>query len=916
MANTTERTDLKELGESPVYETIESVLFWLKKLDAGEEIGEEQLGKLKEATGKVLESRGWKKEVDISDKKQRRDVLVFLERIDENEAGEEEATTETTEEEVVEMGSKSLTSKELAVLVAEYEAAVRAGELRELAAERFQEATGFNIEGFLSHEKELYRKSLEVMEGEEVSMKKLNEVAREITAEKFVLTDELEKAGIENAPILAEKVTVEAIGIMTEGKVDIEKIRKKIRRRLKGVEAGKRVEMVERIIEKVATARVKIEGSKVVKKMVEELMGAGVRVEKEKLEKVVENIMIESWRNNVSLSDSNLVEEVSKINGGEIPQEMATIIRKAELKKKVARETNKRVFEIEEGRVLKEKIVTAVIATKGNEGVNRKQAVFYARFIVNGFYRNNPATGLRDEMRATVSEEGFRKGRTVDEVFRETKALWGLLQQGGIKEKIAMFKRFSETLKLSGADEIGACRAANGIMKILSKNPRMVKTLEMARKVIRIEESMGNWQGKALMWIGRRIGSEGIQKIGSEMVGGVVMREVVRNSMIIIGKQGLTQGTNIIGSSLISGGSAKLAEVAVSLMAKKGAGGLVAKGAVWLAGVLGGVSGPPGWVVAAVVWVGSKVLGAVKKGITKVREGLEKAGIYIPVATQIQRLFSWAGRQFKKLPIVGEFLSNIVVGAGDFLYALGGIMMATMTVAVAPVIIGLFLFLTILLPTISSPMISSLVGPVNMGGGVGAEVEENLPDLVAEAVTCDGGGEASVRSKVMEGIKQNQGSWANKGLPKGCTFADSGCGPTAVAGVLMKKDGNLTPYNLVFEDGSPYKDMGCKGSSLKQAEESLEKHSSEKVRYNAVTKSCDKKDIADWICKGKVVMVLANFYKNKELEIGGHFFLAVEVKNGEVHTVDPFYDDGAVMDGTKKYGYVQAIRECIVISVD
>jgi len=257
-----------------------------------------------------------------------------------------------------------------------------------------------------------------------------------------------------------------------------------------------------------------------------------------------------------------------------------------------------------------------------------------------------------------------------------------------------------------------------------------------------------------------------------------------------------------------------------------------------------------------------------------------------------------------------------VIGTGDFLYGLGLAVMATMTLAVAPIIFcvfgGLFLY-----SMLQSSMISSLVGPVNMGAGVGVEVEENLPDLVAEAVTCKGGGGASVRDYVVEGIKQNQGGWAKMRLPNGCTFADSGCGPTVVAGVLMKKDMNLTPYNLVYEDGSPYNmSIGCSGSTMEQAKKSLKKHHDGKVTFNATTRSCSKKDIANWICEGKVVMVLANFYKNTKLEIGGHYFLAVEVKNGEIYSVDPFYDDGAVLDGTKEYGYVQALRDCMVIEVD
>ena len=125
----------------------------------------------------------------------------------------------------------------------------------------------------------------------------------------------------------------------------------------------------------------------------------------------------------------------------------------------------------------------------------------------------------------------------------------------------------------------------------------------------------------------------------------------------------------------------------------------------------------------------------------------------------------------------------------------------------------------------------------------------------------------------------------------------------------------MTPNNVIFSSGSAYSNMGCEGSSFNQAQAELsKKFGSGAITYDSTTMGCDEKAIAKWVCSGKVVMVLANFYRNTSLNLGGHYVLAVGVKNGKIVVRDPFYEvTDTPFDGTNAYGYAHDIKGCLLI---
>lgn len=200
----------------------------------------------------------------------------------------------------------------------------------------------------------------------------------------------------------------------------------------------------------------------------------------------------------------------------------------------------------------------------------------------------------------------------------------------------------------------------------------------------------------------------------------------------------------------------------------------------------------------------------------------------------------------------------------------------------------------------------------------GDDTDPNTPGL--DGVIVDG--ECSVGDVVVP-TKQCDSQWGQVTLPgtgtcsngKPGTICSAGCGPTSVSMMFRHVNGSLTPKNIIYASGSAYSNMSCSGSSLEQAQEELvKKFGSSAVTYNDVTKGCDEKAIAKWVCDGKVVMVLSNFYRNSKLELGGHYVLAVGVSKGKIVVRDPFYSATETpFDGTKAYGYAHDIKACLLV---
>ncbi|MBU3935241.1 peptidoglycan DD-metalloendopeptidase family protein, partial [Patescibacteria group bacterium] len=173
------------------YETIEDVLYSLKKLDEGEEIEAEQRAEFEKACRNLLAKWGYSGEINLEDEGSRREIMAFLSGLTEGETEEESGEKE--------MGSKSLNAVELEKLVADYEKALAEGKDREKAAAEFEKKSGKNVRNFVTRQQEIYLESLK----RSTAVEKAARVETEMIAHRLA-----QKIGGEREVTKAEELVV------------------------------------------------------------------------------------------------------------------------------------------------------------------------------------------------------------------------------------------------------------------------------------------------------------------------------------------------------------------------------------------------------------------------------------------------------------------------------------------------------------------------------------------------------------------------------------------------------------------------------------------------------------------------------------------------------------------------------------
>jgi|GEM_PF-6966550 len=517
----------------------------------------------------------------------------------------------------------------------------------------------------------------------------------------------------------------------------------------------------------------------------------------------------------------------------------------------------------------------------------------YARLLAR--YYNSDAGVEVGRWREETEEYGKAEGMTPG----QTRVAWEGTETTAIGVKMGQ-KPFENFLKAHGEItanlgriklpfNLGRVRAVETLVSTVRASPEVAKWLTAAQKVSGFYQKIDGITGGLLS--GKIVETTGLKIVG--MIGQQTTNVFLKNALLTISQQGLATGLKTVLAGIVGGG------------VKAGVGAAAAAGAG--AGAAAMAAGPPGWLVAA----GIAVATVGKKIFDKVKDFL--GGIWRSLGVEPESLRLLGGvKNWMRANLPG-----ILGKAGGFLVDLAEVPLVVVAVGlagigtgigvvVAAVFLGIFGFQML----VTAPFLAAVKPQEQTGRGAIAE----------ETTSGRGAGErveAKCQSRDWSGlvrweIKQNKGDWANKSLPRGCTFTQSACGPTSVAKVVMTKDSSLNPEKVVFEAGSPFGGMGCEGVSLSQIKESLEKHLGGGVTYDGTTRSCSKKDIADWICDGKIVVMLGNFYNNNG--IGGHFALAVRVDNGQVYLSDPYYNDQEEqMDGQNKWGHVESILSCLVI---
>lgn len=177
-------------------------------------------------------------------------------------------------------------------------------------------------------------------------------------------------------------------------------------------------------------------------------------------------------------------------------------------------------------------------------------------------------------------------------------------------------------------------------------------------------------------------------------------------------------------------------------------------------------------------------------------------------------------------------------------------------------------------------------------------------------------GECSTANAVIaETYKQCRGPWSDVRFPSGSgTVCSSGCGPTAASMIVSRGNGSCTPDQMIINNpncaGNAYGGATFAGTGISQNVNAI----NNRFPGSATSTSCSSpQEIANFVCAGNVVMMLADFYLDSNGHYGGHYILVVGVNGGSLVVKDPYYPKENPFDGKIEFGSVKQIRGCILV---
>jgi len=197
-------------------------------------------------------------------------------------------------------------------------------------------------------------------------------------------------------------------------------------------------------------------------------------------------------------------------------------------------------------------------------------------------------------------------------------------------------------------------------------------------------------------------------------------------------------------------------------------------------------------------------------------------------------------------------------------------------------------------------------------GGDSATAAGPIAGLAGGAVA----GECSTANAVIaETYKQCRGPWSGVGFPSGSgTVCSSGCGPTSASMIVSRGNGSCTPDQMIINNpncaGNAYGGATSAGTGMNQNVNAI----NNRFPGSTTSTSCSSpQEIANFVCAGNVVMMLADFYLDSNGHYGGHYILVVGVNGGSLVVKDPYYPKENPFDGKIEFGSVKQIRGCILV---
>ncbi len=538
-------------------------------------------------------------------------------------------------------------------------------------------------------------------------------------------------------------------------------------------------------------------------------------------------------------------------------------------------------------------IYTKIIYQNPDISQAKKTAVKeYGDLVSNIYYYKSEIERHKNEAVDNVLSKGFSPEKTAN-AYSDLRGLYSILKMNPGDFNGLIYKYRQLKFELKGIElpyEIKELKSFEGLMSLASEVPEVKNLINFTQKYIKVYDTVNAISGGFL----EKLGLKQLGMSALDSVGGQAMSKFVTSSLEVFAEQGVKKGAWAILKGIISGG------VEVGAGAAEGAAGAAATGGV--AGAVAAFQAIP--VVGQVILIVVVVVVALIKIIKPV----------IKIATSVLKAM---GVDFDKMKAffqeyLGGFFGGILswgVKTGILIISIpAALSMVSISAVVGPVVIflmiGLFAY-----TTLNGNLVSSLVPPVRMGGG---QNQSTAPGgVLVPGENNDFTGECSV-GQYVQLTRQCDPAWANMSLPGGCTICYAGCGPTSVSMILQRQSPDNTVVNLLKDP--IYSSVDCNGSGMDQHEKILRKYLGDDAISYGSSSLCTPKDIASWICDGKIVLVAAQFFNSKGT--GGHFVLGVAVDGGQIVTADPYYGTRSPFDGDTSYGHVDLSQDIWCLLVD
>jgi len=543
--------------------------------------------------------------------------------------------------------------------------------------------------------KDLPRRTDEKLETRAEKENQISPEIREKIVEELALNKEVE----------TELLTViEKASLNDDQNFEINELKKEIRKKIKDPERVE--ELIQKVEEIRAEIKIEEKAEEIARATYEKLLDEKIPVSKGIQEKIKNEILI-AWRDGDEIKIPN---ELTELN------EAKVIIKEAEGAANIFK--NQNIIAVVNYR--RAELGKEISETLRKNGVKNERLIREYVTVVNNL-SNNPNGARIEENRSDIynyiQNENPNKGSgEIERSINEARFMASNVAMAP-KKFNRLIQRYNVLREKIGSDKLPKIKEVRVIEKmsaIFKESPKLLKLMNGAQNVVGAIEKITTFPTTLM----NKIGGKAVEKLGGkilEKIGGEAAKTFVRETAKIIAKEGLKQGTRTILTGLISSGAAGASGGGATA-------GLVAAFAAM--GPVGQVIAVVAIAVIAVVAIVKPIVKAVKKLIYKIT-GIDMNGV--------KRFLSDTLGLGKFVGSVGQFFFDV----GTFLIGIPALLgLISFTAVIAPVMI--FFFLGIMTYSLlSQNLLSSLVPPVQTGGGYCILKSSLISEGGDGAINCD-----------------------------------------------------------------------------------------------------------------------------------------------------------------------------------